>query len=138
MTTSKRSNTIKFLSNKSARNDYVEAHIETGVAFQIKANRVSRDMTQVELGTLAGMKQEAISRLERGGNLPQLETLTRLASAFDVALVVRFVPFGELVEWSDSLGERNLSVPSFASDPMLQHRMEGRVADYQRAQGESE
>jgi hypothetical protein len=46
------------------------------------------------------MPQNAISRLESPdyGKLT-LTTLRRLAMAFDVGLIVRFVPFTEMVDW---------------------------------------
>lgn len=117
MNTDRRAQIVESLKDKEARDAFVEAHIETGVSFQIRANRLSRELTQAELGSLADMKQTAISRLESPDHgLPKLETLTRLASAFDVALVVRFVPFSELLEWGESLGTRNLAVKSFGED----------------------
>jgi hypothetical protein len=46
------------------------------------------------------MNQNAISRLERPDyGKATLTTLRRLAAAMDVALIVRFVPFSELVDW---------------------------------------
>jgi hypothetical protein len=46
------------------------------------------------------MTQHAISRLEsQGYGKPTLTTLKRLAAAMDVGLIVRFVPFSELVDW---------------------------------------
>ena len=47
-----------------------------------------------------GMTQNAISRLESSSyGKSTITTLKRLASAYDVALVVRFVPFSQLVDW---------------------------------------
>jgi transcriptional regulator with XRE-family HTH domain len=46
------------------------------------------------------MNQNSVSRLENPEyGKPTLTTLKRLAAAFDVALVVRFVPFSKLVNW---------------------------------------
>jgi len=46
------------------------------------------------------MPQNAISRLESPDyGKATLTTLKRIASAFDVGLVVRFVPFTEFVDW---------------------------------------
>jgi transcriptional regulator with XRE-family HTH domain len=46
------------------------------------------------------MNQNAISRLESVSyGKPTITTLKRLAAALDVALIVRFVPFSELVDW---------------------------------------
>jgi hypothetical protein len=43
----------------------------------------------------------------------EVATLRRLASAFDVALTVRFIPFSELARWTDTLSEEKLIVPKF-------------------------
>jgi len=45
-----------------------------------------------------------------------INTLKRLASAFDVALVVKFVTFGELVDWVASLSPEKIAVPSFEEE----------------------
>ncbi len=78
-------------------------------------------LSQEELAEKVGMNQNAISRLENPFyGKPTLTTLKRLAAAFDVGLVVRFVPFGELVDWvtgtphiNRGLSAESLSVPSF-------------------------
>jgi hypothetical protein len=60
------------------------------------------------------MVQPRISAIEKPGygNL-NLSTLKALAAAFDVALVVRFAPFGELMRWSDTFSPDEFEVPSF-------------------------
>ena len=50
----------------------------------------------------------------------QLGTLIRLASAFDVALVVKFAPFSELIDWTMNLSPEKLSPPDFDRDPFLE------------------
>lgn len=84
------------------RHAVVEANIEQGIAWQIRANREGRGLSQRGLAALLNTDQSAISRWEdpmRGGH--NLETLLKLARAFDCALQVRFIPFSEL---SASLG----------------------------------
>jgi transcriptional regulator with XRE-family HTH domain len=118
--TTRRDQIIDSLRDKEAREAFVQAHIETGVAFQIKTNRDARKWSQGDLGARAGMKQSAISRLENPrDSLPNLSTLERIAAAMDVALIVRFVSFGELFDWGESLGDRDLFVESFAEDTSL-------------------
>jgi hypothetical protein len=65
------------------------------------------------------MKQSRISALE-DPNYENIEvgTLRRLASAFDVGLTVRFVPFSELVRWSATLSDADISVSSFDEDTL--------------------
>jgi len=103
------------LKDKEYRTSFVEAHINNGIAFQIKTMR--GDLTQEELGMLAGMKQEAICRLENPnyGSFT-LKTLKQIASAFDVALIVRFVPFSDLINWDLDLSAESLKVLSFDED----------------------
>jgi hypothetical protein len=48
-----------------------------------------------------------------------LNTLKKLAAAFDVALVVKFAPFGELINWAEHFSPDTFAVPSAADDPML-------------------
>ena len=111
---------IEELKDKEYRDAFVEEHIDTGIPFQIRALREQkgREWTQKELGMRTGMAQETISRLEdpNYGKLT-LKTLKRIASAFDVALMVRFVPFSELVEWELKLTPDSLTPSGFEEDP---------------------
>ena len=54
---------------------------------------------------------------------PTVSTLKRIAAAFDVALIVRFVPFGQLIDWAtgtpfvdNGLSPESLAVPSFSEE----------------------
>lgn len=115
MTLARREQQIEALKDKEYRDLYVAEHIRTGIAFQIRAMREDREWTQSELGQRAeGMAQETISLLEDPdyGRLT-LRTLRRLASALDVALIVRFTPFSDLVDWIVNLTPQRLAPPSF-------------------------
>lgn len=105
------------LKNEEYRKAFVESHINNGIAFQIRTMRNNRNLNQEALGNLAGMKQEAICRLENPnyGSFT-LKTLKEIAAAFDVALIVRFVPFSDLVKWDLNLSEELLDVSSFNKD----------------------
>jgi len=82
-----------------------------------RALRESRGMTQPGLAEIAGMSQPRISEMERPGERkPNLETLLRLASAFDVALDVRFVPFSDFVDANNTVDLDNLHIPNFDDD----------------------
>lgn len=110
---------IEKLKDKEYRDAFAVEHIDTGIPFQIRALREQKDRewTQKELGVHTGMAQETISRIEdpNYGKLT-LKTLKRLASAFDVALMVRFVPFSKLVDWELSLTPASLEAVSFGKD----------------------
>lgn len=108
---------IELLKDKEYRDAFVSEHIDTGLPFQIKALREKEEWSQEELGAKAGMKQERISALEdpNYGKFT-LTTLKRLASAFDVALMVVFVPFSKLVDWESNLSPEVLQAVSFEKD----------------------
>jgi transcriptional regulator with XRE-family HTH domain len=126
-----RNQLAKNVSDKKYRETFVESHIRNGVAFQIRAMRDMRGWTQKELAKRADTKQEAISRLENPdyGRFT-LETLRRLASVFDVALTVRFVPFSELIDRMSSLTPRDMEIPDFAHDEGIRN-FEGVSANVQ-------
>ncbi len=83
-----------------ARARFVESNLCKNLAFQIRALRDREGWSQEQLGEKVGMNQNAISRLESPFyGKATLTTLKRIASAFDVALIVRFVPYGQLIDW---------------------------------------
>jgi transcriptional regulator with XRE-family HTH domain len=66
--------------------------------------REEREWTQGKLGEISGKPRNVISRLENPNyGALTLKTLLEMASAFEVALLVRFVPFSRLLrEYSDT------------------------------------
>ena len=112
---------ISKLKNKEYREAFLAELITTGIPFQIKALREQRNLIQKELGDRSGMAQESISRLEdpNYGKL-NLNTLKRLASAFDIGLMVRFVAFSELVDWEINLSPESLEIMSFDEESYFQ------------------
>lgn len=114
---SEKSKLVRELQDKASRDAFVSSQMSIPLAFQILALREQRGLTQKQLAEKAGMLQPRIAAMERpSGSEPNLRTLKRLASAFDVALVVRFVPFSELVEWVGSFSPDTFVVPSFDED----------------------
>lgn len=105
------------LKRKAYRDAYVEEHVKTSLPFQIRALREQREWSQADLGAKTGMRQNAISRLEKSnyGSL-SVNTLIRLASAFDVALMIKFVPFRKLLDEFSDLSTEALEVPSFDNE----------------------
>lgn len=90
-------------------------NVYVGVCFQIRALREQRKLSQAELGKAAKMAQERISILEdpNADTKPTLNTLLRIADAFDVGLDVRFVPHKTVIERSTTTNMKQLEVPGF-------------------------
>lgn len=105
--TEHRAKLLKKLKNKRYRNAYAAAHTKAIVPFQIRILREQRGWSQAKLAKLAKTTQAAISRLEDpdyGGI--SISTLLKLASCFDNALLVKFVPFSKLLlEYADKSAE---------------------------------
>lgn len=109
---------------RDARVRFVESHLAKGIAFQLRSLRDRDNLSQQELAQKAGTTQNAISRLEssRYGK-PTLTTLKKMADVFDVALVVRFIPFSQLIDWVSGtphidrgLSTSSLQVPDFGRE----------------------
>jgi transcriptional regulator with XRE-family HTH domain len=122
-------NSIKHLIERLKRgpNDraqFVDSHVNKGIAYQIRALRDRQGLSQQELAKLTGMNQNAISRLESPNRgRPTISTLKRLAEALDVALVVRFAPFSNFAKWysgtpyvEHGISTEGLAVPSFTEE----------------------
>jgi transcriptional regulator with XRE-family HTH domain len=97
---------LEELEDKESRDAYVSSGVDVGVAFQIRALREQREWNQTQLAGKANMQQERISALENPSHSPTLSTLKKLASAFDVALIVRFIPISELVKYELDLSSK--------------------------------
>jgi transcriptional regulator with XRE-family HTH domain len=118
-TGTKRSRLWARFRDKAFRDAFVASHLSTNIAGQIYAMREARGWTQEKLADTAHMAQARISLMEDPSYQGvTLSTLKRLASAFDVGLAVRFVPFSELLEWSTSLTSERLAVPSYDADKL--------------------
>ena len=91
--------------------------IATTLAVQIKSLREAKEWTQAELARRAEKEQLTISQLEDPNyGRYSLTTLKKLANTFDVALIVRFVPFSELVDWLANLTPDKLAPASYPED----------------------
>jgi transcriptional regulator with XRE-family HTH domain len=108
----------KLLNNKKYRDAYVLEHIKNGIPYQIRSLRDQRGWTQGYLGEEAGKRQHGISRLEdpRYGSKLSIKSLLEIASAFDVALLVKFVPFSKLLNEYDDVSPEALSANSIEDE----------------------
>jgi transcriptional regulator with XRE-family HTH domain len=111
------SSEIAKLKDPEYRAAFVEAQMAVGLPFQIRALREKRGMSQETLAAKAEMLQPRISAIEKPGKSKlNLETLRRIARAFDVGLLVKFVPFSELIGWSDSFDSEEFEISDFKSE----------------------
>lgn len=102
----------------------VQSNLTEGIAFQIKATRNARNLTQARLAELSGMTQNNLSRLEDPDyGKHTLSSLKRIAEALDVALAVRFVPYSQYIDWlsgtpflDEGLRPEALAVPNFGQE----------------------
>ena len=116
-------NTISKLGEKlrdpEYRKAFVASQINIGIPFQIRAMLRNRPgWTQETVAQRAQMLQPRISGLMTPGKTrPNIETLRRIAEAFDCGLIVRFAPFSELARWLEEFDPESFNVPSFDEDP---------------------
>jgi transcriptional regulator with XRE-family HTH domain len=119
----RREKLIAQLKDKRYRDAFVAEHIATGIPFQIRALRKQKEWKQRELADHAGMLQERISVAENPNYAKfNIQTLKKIASAFDVALIVRFVPFSELLRWELNISSETLAPASFDEDQYFKPR----------------
>lgn len=98
------SNLFQRLKDKNYRNQFIAGEVRRTIPFQLRALRGERKWTQADLGKEAEMPQTMVCRIENGDAASlSIKTLLKLASAFDVALVVRFEPIDSLIDWVDNL-----------------------------------
>jgi transcriptional regulator with XRE-family HTH domain len=110
---------------KKDRAKLVDSNVGKGIAFQIRATRELRRWNQGDLANaVGGMGQNNISRLEDPDyGKHTISSLKRIAEALDVALVVRFVPFSQYIDWlsgtpylDEGLRPEALAVSSFEDE----------------------
>lgn len=108
------------LKDKKYRNLFIAGEIKRTIPFQMRALRGARGMSQADLATAAETQQSVISRIEnRGAANLSIKTLLKLAEVFDVALVVRFEPIDNLIDWVDRLSPDVMS-PNTSEDVIRQ------------------
>jgi transcriptional regulator with XRE-family HTH domain len=101
----------KLLKDRKARFAYIKAKLGVLVPSQIRALRFRSGMLrQADLAKAAAMQQSRISVLETPGANLTIETLANLAAVFKVGLVVKFVPFSEMLTWENSFSQDSFKV----------------------------
>lgn len=108
----------KLINDYNYRLAYIKAKVGVNIPSQIKAMRRRRDnLSQEALAKEAGKRQSQISSMERPGVTSfTVETLIRLAAAFKVGLIVRFVPFSEMLKWENNYSQDYFNVTPIDHD----------------------
>jgi len=120
---------LEKLTDKQYRDAFISEEIDVGLPMQLRAMRELRGWRQSYVADKMGTKQPRFSLMEKPGygNF-SLNTLKRLASLFEVGLIVSFVPFGEMIDFVESLGRNRLEIPSFGDEyPRLLRRYSKRL-----------
>lgn len=107
------------LQDPEYRKQLIDEHIDVGIAFQINGIRQRQKLTQKNLAELLGdiKKQPLISSWENPNyGRYTLTTLKDLAKVFDVGLLVRFVPFSKMIDWTVSLTDEAIAPASFMEE----------------------
>jgi transcriptional regulator with XRE-family HTH domain len=106
------------LENPTFRRAFLADYVQEILAVQIRAIREHRGLTQEQLGEAAeGMSQVQISRLENPDySGASVNSLRRIAQAFDIGLIIRYAPISEFVDWVVNQSAERLVPPSFLEE----------------------
>ena len=120
MITHKQQEFMDNLSDSKYRAVFADELVGTSLAFQIRRLRDARGLSQTELANQVGNKQPTISLWEDPNyGRYTLSKLKELAAAFDVGLLVRFVSFGELAEWTVDVRPERQTPPTYDQERQL-------------------
>jgi transcriptional regulator with XRE-family HTH domain len=123
-----RSNLRQDFHDRDFRHVYADESLNTYIATQIKVLREQQELTQKDLATLTGMAQPRIAVLEdMNYSSWSINTLRRLARAFDLRLSVRFEAFSSLIPELETFGRPALERAKFSDDPFF-HEAAGATA----------
>lgn len=100
--------------DKEFRYAFIKETLRSRIAIQIRALRKQHGLSQKQLGELTGKHQHGISRLEDiAYGCLSVNTLLKLAEAYDVALIVEFCSFPRFTKDTEYMNETALEVSSF-------------------------
>jgi len=102
--------------NKEFRDAYVGSRARNIFAYQVKAIREDRGLSQAEFADLLGKHQSEVSRFEDPdyGRLT-VSTMLKIAAALDVALWCKLCSHEEFLLGTADLSPRALTVPPYSN-----------------------
>jgi transcriptional regulator with XRE-family HTH domain len=108
---------LEKLTDKSYRDAFISDEIDVGLPMQLRLMRESRGWKQGEVAEKMGTQQPRLSLMEKPGygNF-SLNTLKKAASVFDVGLIVSFVPFSEMIDFTEAISNKRLAIPGFVDE----------------------
>jgi transcriptional regulator with XRE-family HTH domain len=115
------------LRDRRYREAFISSRIDQTIAAQIKVLRQKQNLSQKDLARDLRTSQNAIYRLEnpRYGR-PNISTLKKIATFFDVGLIVRFARFSEVAKWTLNMSNQSIEVQGFAEDVGFIERLDAR------------
>src|SRR5260370_39661303 len=108
---------LRELEKREYRRGFVEGHAKDTIAFQIRQLRKAEGWGQRDLARELGNPklEPMISRYENPDDGKySITTLLELAAAFYIALIVRFAPFSEHVEWDLKATRESLNAARYS------------------------
>lgn len=109
--------------DKEYRHAYANEALNAYIATQIKVLREQNVLTQKQLADAAGMAQPRVALLEDVNYSSwSINTLRKLAKAFDLRLSVRFETFSSLIPEIETLSTESLERASFEDDHWFHSR----------------
>ena len=116
---------INDFNDKEYRHGYVDDFLDASIATQIKVLREQRGWGQKELAEKANMKQPRISVMENVNYSSwNINTLRRIAEAFDLTLRVSFESFSTRLSDIINFGRENLERQSFDEEKLFKEQPE--------------
>lgn len=119
---------LEKLANQAYRDAFISEEIDTGLPMQLRAMREARGWNQKYIAEKMETKQPRFSLMEKPGygNF-SLNTLKKLASIFNVGLIVSFVPYSEMIEFVEAFSRKRLEIPSFGDEYVTLERRYSRT-----------
>jgi transcriptional regulator with XRE-family HTH domain len=120
-----RSNLREDFRDKDFRHIYADESLNAYIATQIKVLREQQTLTQRELAMLTDMAQPRIAVLEDVNYSSwSINTLRRIARAFDLRLSVKFETFSSLLPELETFGRNALERAKFDDDAFFHESRE--------------